>query len=106
MMSLTQQVFDRCQARQLRDEDGSPTDATILSGPKLTRFLTPHVFRQDTETGFRVRIEWLGRFEVGEGSDIFALEHDLMSIIAEKLATDAKKMMIITKAGPGDKPVT
>lgn len=104
-MSLTQQVLDRCQARQLTGKDGSPTDGMILSGPKLSRFLTPHVFRQSTDKGFRVRVEWLGRFESGEGADTFALEHDLINKIAEKLAGDAMKKTIIANVSPDEEPI-
>lgn len=83
-MSLTQQVLDRCQARQLLDENDTPTDAMLLSGPKLSRFLTPHIYRQRTDAGFRIRIEWLGRFETGEDTDSFRLERTLINRIAEQ----------------------
>ena len=77
----------------------------VLSGPELRRFLTPHIYRQRIDDRFRIRIEWLGRFETDEDTDSFGLERTLINRIAEKLVDDAMKATIVKNIDPNAAPI-
>lgn len=98
----TEQMLARFKWREIKDENGDPTDSGVIDTARVLQFVRPLHVQKKVDDGFEVRTEWMGYQQRGAGDDVFQIERKNMESIARRFVDDSFKHAEIRNVRPGD----